>query len=128
MREQEDYWWTSGNITYTNIATNDDFISTFNTAVTNLAAHFSQGDVALSQLSESIQTMQSNLNTIKHEFQAIKHQMNYSATQSPLRIDSIGPSRFIYVVTTMQPHLPPPTPDYSPFVPSPLHRHISTGT
>ncbi len=50
--------------TYANIATDDDSMSNFNTAVANLATQYTQDNATKGQLLETNQTMQNNLNTI----------------------------------------------------------------
>ncbi len=70
-------------------ATDDDSISIFKIAAANLAAQCTQNNAAMS--SETILTIQSNLNTIMKELQTIKNQTNYSAIHTSLIHNNSGP-------------------------------------
>ncbi len=64
------------------MATDENSISEFNTAVTTLTAQCAQDNDTMSQLSKMNQTMQSNQNTTMKKLQTIKHQMNYCTTKN----------------------------------------------
>lgn len=81
--EQEYYWCSSGTTTHVNIAKDDNSISTFDTAVADLATHCAQDNTTMRKLSETNQSMQTNLNNIIQELQTSKHQMNYSNAHAP---------------------------------------------
>ncbi len=99
-----------GNTSYANIATDDDSIFTFNTAVANLAAQHAQDNAAMSHLSETNQSMQSNLTTIMQELQSIEHQIDHNATHKQLRHNDNGLPSSIYTAQYIQPNLPPSPP------------------
>lgn len=53
----EPYRHSSGTTTFANIVADDEFTSTFNTAVTSLAAQHTQDNTTMSKLSETNQSM-----------------------------------------------------------------------
>lgn len=122
--EREHYRRSSGTTTYANIATDDDSISTFNTAVANLTAQRAQDNAAMSQLSDTNHSMQSNINTIMQELQTIKHQMNYTNAQATHMKSNYGPPSAIYAAAPMPPNIMQAQPPMA--LPSPS-QHMNTG-
>ncbi len=124
--EQEHYRCSLGSATYANTATDNDFISTFNIAVANLAGQCAQDNAAMSKLSETNQTMKLTLNAIMQELQSIKHKMNYSNAHTPTVQDSHCPPSSIYAVPNIPSSNLPQNPTQLPFVPSLPPQNLST--
>ncbi len=92
LSEQKDYPYSLGNTTHSTLNIADDSISTFYSAIANLAAKYTHNNAAMSQLFETNQTMQSNLNTIIQELKTSNHHMKYSATNTPLMHNNMNPN------------------------------------
>lgn len=67
--EHTQFWYCSGTITYTNIASDGDSISIYNTGVANPSTQHTQDNATMSQCFETFQSMQSNLNIIIQQLQ-----------------------------------------------------------
>ncbi len=99
-----------GSETYANTSTDDDSISTFITAVANLAAQCDHDNTSMSQLLETNQTMQTNFSAIMKELESIRHHMNYTNVHATTVQDRKGPPSSIHEVPHIQQTTPPDTP------------------
>ncbi len=82
----------------------------------------------MNQLSETKQTMQSNLNAIMQEPQLINHQMSNSIAHAATVKDSHGPPSYIYAISSIQPNIPSPPAAQPPLIPPLPLQHMPTGT
>ena len=111
-------------VTYNNFTTNDVSISHFNTAVANLAAQHACDKATMSQLLETNQTMQNNLNAIMQEIQSIRHQMIFSNSHATTVQDNHGLPSSIYAAPLIQQTTSPPPQTQPPFLPPFPPEHI----